>query len=157
MANHPPLTSGSSLSISTTGFAPSSLPCAKEPLRELYLHAHKYFTPASTLFISLKYDYDPYQAREEQRNMAPTVDPAIIEALGLELATTKMATHGGSGFSSTFRLTGVVDGEEVSYFVKTGMGKDAEIMFRGEFSATSSPLVAIILFRAISRSGSSGS
>jgi len=64
--------------------------------------------------------------------MAPAVDPALLEALGLDSATAKMATHGGSGFSSTFRLTGTVDGEEVSCFVKTGAGKDAEIMFRGQ-------------------------
>lgn len=63
------------------------------------------------------------------------VDSAILEALGLDAQSTKQASHGGSGFSSTFRLTGVKDGKEVSYFVKTGTGPDAEVMFRGEHAS----------------------
>jgi len=63
--------------------------------------------------------------------MAPTVDPALIKALGLDAATTKISPHGGSGFASTFRLTATVNGEEVDYFVKTGSGSDSEVMFRG--------------------------
>lgn len=63
--------------------------------------------------------------------MAPSVDSAILKALGLDAGVTKIATHGGSGFSSTFKLISTVDGKEVMYFVKTGAGKDAEIMFRG--------------------------
>lgn len=61
----------------------------------------------------------------------PAVDPAIINALGLDPAVTEMTSHGGSGFSSTFKLKTVVDGEEKNYFVKTGSGPDAEVMFRG--------------------------
>ena len=64
--------------------------------------------------------------------MAPNVDPAILEALGLDAESTKMSSHGGSGFSSTFNLTSTKDGEVVHYFVKTGDGKDSEIMFRGQ-------------------------
>ena len=64
--------------------------------------------------------------------MAPNVDPAILEALGLDAESTQMSSHGGSGFSSTFNLTSTKDGEEVHYFVKTGSGKDAEVMFRGQ-------------------------
>ena len=63
--------------------------------------------------------------------MAPSVDPALLEALGLDSSVTKIATHGGSGFASTFRLTSTIQGEEVSFFVKTGTGPDAEVMFRG--------------------------
>lgn len=63
------------------------------------------------------------------------VDSAILEALGLDAQNTKQASHGGSGFSSTFRLTGVKDGKEVNYFVKTGTGPDAEVMFRGEHAS----------------------
>ncbi|EFQ29967.1 fructosamine kinase [Colletotrichum graminicola M1.001] len=64
--------------------------------------------------------------------MAPNVDPALIEALHLDPEQTKIASHGASGFASSFKLTSVVDGQPVNFFVKTGMGKDAEVMFRGE-------------------------
>lgn len=63
------------------------------------------------------------------------VDSAILAALGLDAQNTKQATHGGSGFSSTFKLTGLKDGREVNYFVKTGTGRDAEVMFRGEHAS----------------------
>ena len=61
----------------------------------------------------------------------PVVDAAIIKALGLDPAATRMTSHGGSGFSSTFKLNTVVDGKEKSFFVKTGHGNDADIMFQG--------------------------
>lgn len=64
--------------------------------------------------------------------MAPTVDSAILAALGLDPKTTKQASHGGSGFSSTFKISGTKDGKEVRYFVKTGTGSDAKVMFAGE-------------------------
>ncbi|KAL1866425.1 hypothetical protein VTK73DRAFT_4730 [Phialemonium thermophilum] len=67
--------------------------------------------------------------------MAPSVDPAITESLGLDPASTRIASHGGSGFSSTFKLTSVEDGREANYFVKTGTGSDAEVMFRGEHAS----------------------
>lgn len=65
------------------------------------------------------------------------VDPAILEALGLDAETTRISSHGGSGFASTFRLSSVKKnddgGQEVSYFVKTGTGPEADVMFTGEF------------------------
>ncbi|KAJ8125507.1 hypothetical protein O1611_g8133 [Lasiodiplodia mahajangana] len=64
--------------------------------------------------------------------MASTVDPAIIEALSLDPKTTKLTSHGGSGFASTFKLSSTVNGKEVNYFMKTGTGPDAALMFRGE-------------------------
>lgn len=65
--------------------------------------------------------------------MAPSsVDSAILEALGLDPDTTEIVTHGGSGFSSTFKLTASKNGQKVNYFVKTGAGPDSEIMFRGQ-------------------------
>jgi protein-ribulosamine 3-kinase len=64
--------------------------------------------------------------------MAPRLDPAILKALSLDVAVTSIASHGGSGFSSTAKLTSQVDGEERVYFVKMGSGKDAETMFAGE-------------------------
>lgn len=64
--------------------------------------------------------------------MAHNVDAAIIEALGLDPSSTKLVSHGGSGFSSTFKLSSTVDGKPMNYFVKTGTGKDSEIMFTGK-------------------------
>lgn len=63
------------------------------------------------------------------------VDPAILEALGLDAQNTTQTTHGGAGFSSTFKVASTKDGEQVNYFVKTGTGKDADIMFKGEHAS----------------------
>lgn len=65
--------------------------------------------------------------------MAPNVDPAILEALGLDPAATQIASHGGSGFASTFKISSQVDGQDRNYFVKTGSGSDSELMFRGMY------------------------
>lgn len=59
------------------------------------------------------------------------VDPAIIEALGLDPANSAINPHGGSGFVSTFKITSEKDGKPLNYFVKTGEGKGAEVMFKG--------------------------
>ncbi|KAI1084429.1 fructosamine kinase [Whalleya microplaca] len=67
--------------------------------------------------------------------MSPKVDPAILEALGLDPSVTKIASHGGSGFASTFKLSSLVDGKEKNYFVKTGTGADSELMFKGEHAS----------------------
>jgi protein-ribulosamine 3-kinase len=66
--------------------------------------------------------------------MAPNaaVDPAIIKALGLDTSRTKITSHGGSGFASTFKLSTTIEGQPVDFFVKTGSGKNSEIMFRGK-------------------------
>ncbi|KAI0443189.1 fructosamine kinase [Xylaria telfairii] len=64
--------------------------------------------------------------------MTSTVDPAIIEALGLDPNKTKLTSHGGSGFASTFKLSSTANGKEINYFVKTGTGSDAALMFQGE-------------------------
>ncbi|KAI0137389.1 fructosamine kinase [Xylariales sp. AK1849] len=64
--------------------------------------------------------------------MAPNVDSAILQALGLDPAVTQIASHGGSGFASTFKLSSKVNGQDMNYFVKTGTGADSEIMFKGE-------------------------
>ncbi|GAP83735.1 putative fructosamine kinase [Rosellinia necatrix] len=60
------------------------------------------------------------------------IDPALIEALGLDPNTAKLTSHGGSGFASTFKLSSRVNGKQINYFVKTGTGPDAQLMFRGE-------------------------
>lgn len=64
-------------------------------------------------------------------NMSPKVDPAILEALGLDPDVTTISSHGGSGFASTFKLSSVVDGKDKNFFVKTGAGSDSELMFQG--------------------------
>lgn len=63
--------------------------------------------------------------------MAPKIDPAILAALSLDAATTSIASHGGSGFTSTYKITSNVDGKEKLFFVKQGKGKGSEIMFTG--------------------------
>jgi hypothetical protein len=63
--------------------------------------------------------------------MAPSVDSAILEALSLDPAATKIGSHGGSGFASTFKISSTTDGKEKNYFVKTGSGSDSELMFKG--------------------------
>lgn len=63
--------------------------------------------------------------------MAPNVDSEILKALGIHGQDAKIASHGGSGFSSTFKLSATVDGQPMNYFVKTGSGKGAEVMFNG--------------------------
>ncbi|KAL2214152.1 fructosamine kinase [Sarocladium strictum] len=68
--------------------------------------------------------------------MAPSVDPAIIEALGLDASATSMTSaSGGSGFASTFKLSTTADGKPKSYFVKTASSKESEVMFRGEHAS----------------------
>jgi hypothetical protein len=67
--------------------------------------------------------------------MALKIDPAILKALSLDAATTTIASHGGSGFASTFKITSKgTDGEEKLYFVKQGSGRESEVMFAGIFS-----------------------
>lgn len=70
--------------------------------------------------------------------MPPNVDPAIIAALRLDPNTTKTTPHGGSGFASTFKLSSTVNGKDINYFVKTGTGEDAALMFQGESQKTES-------------------
>ncbi|KAH7413272.1 Fructosamine/Ketosamine-3-kinase [Cadophora sp. MPI-SDFR-AT-0126] len=69
--------------------------------------------------------------------MAPKIDPAILKALSLDAESTTLASHGGSGFSSTYKLSSRgSDGKEKLYFVKTG-GKGSEVMFAGEHASLS--------------------
>jgi len=65
--------------------------------------------------------------------MTPKIDPAILKALSLDAATTTIASHGGSDFASTFKITSKgSDGEEELFFLKQGKGKKSETMFAGE-------------------------
>lgn len=62
----------------------------------------------------------------------PAMDSAIARALSLEEPLPEMEVLGGSGFSSTYKITSEVDGETKTYFVKTG-GPDSKSMFAGKF------------------------
>lgn len=64
------------------------------------------------------------------------IDSAVIKALSLDPAKTTVAKHGGSGFSTTAKITTALkDGTEKHFFMKTGKGKDAEVMFAGEHAS----------------------
>lgn len=63
--------------------------------------------------------------------MSRKIDSAIKAALGLDASNTTVVSHGGSNFSDTFKITTVVDGKEQRYFMKTSVGEDAALMFRG--------------------------
>jgi protein-ribulosamine 3-kinase len=63
--------------------------------------------------------------------MAPKIDAEIIKGLSLDASTTTIASHGGGGFASTSKITGMVDGREKLFFVKTGKGSGGDIMFTG--------------------------
>ncbi|KAI9790489.1 MAG: hypothetical protein M1833_001928 [Piccolia ochrophora] len=63
------------------------------------------------------------------------LDSAIVKALGLDAATTTVASHGGSGFSTTAKITTTLNGEEKHFFMKTGQGQDSTTMFKGEHAS----------------------
>jgi hypothetical protein len=63
------------------------------------------------------------------------LDPAVANILKLDLASTTVSSAGGGGCSSasTAKITTKLqDGKERKFFMKTGSGKDAEVMFEGE-------------------------
>lgn len=63
------------------------------------------------------------------------VDTSLIELLGLDPSKTVVGSAGGGGCSSasTSRIISQLeDGSEKTFFVKTGQGDKASIMFRGE-------------------------
>ncbi|GAB0136253.1 hypothetical protein EsDP_00004562 [Epichloe bromicola] len=78
--------------------------------------------------------------------MAPNVDVEILKALGLQDEEAQISSHGGSGFSSTFKLTATKNGQPINYFVKTGAGKNAELMFKGEHASLNAIQDAVALF-----------
>jgi fructosamine-3-kinase len=61
-------------------------------------------------------------------------DNSLLSALRIPPSSKVTAhPHGGSSFSSTWRLTCTTpDGYSSDYFVKTGTGQEAAVMFRGE-------------------------
>ncbi|OWP00838.1 hypothetical protein B2J93_2531 [Marssonina coronariae] len=66
--------------------------------------------------------------------MPSEIDRATPKALPLDAEAT-IVPHGGSGFSSTSRLTSTLeDGEAQLLFVKTG-GRDSGVIFAGEHAS----------------------
>ncbi|CAK7202298.1 hypothetical protein SEUCBS139899_005020 [Sporothrix eucalyptigena] len=80
------------------------------------------------------------------------VDPALVVALGLDPVTATIESHGGSGFTSTFKLKGdkknsdTGESTPVQYFIKTGTGADAATMFRGEYASLNAIADAVAEF-----------
>ncbi|GAB7355986.1 hypothetical protein MBLNU459_g6614t1 [Dothideomycetes sp. NU459] len=66
------------------------------------------------------------------------VDSAVSQLLSLDPAKTTVSSHGGGGCSSasTSKITTTLeDGSKKSYFMKTGSGRAAEVMFEGEHAS----------------------
>jgi fructosamine-3-kinase len=66
------------------------------------------------------------------------LDPAVVELLKLDPEKTTVSSAGGGGCSSasTSKITSKLsDGAEKYFFMKTGSGSDAEVMFRGEHAS----------------------
>jgi protein-ribulosamine 3-kinase len=62
------------------------------------------------------------------------LDPAVIQLLNLDAESTTVSSAGGGGCSSasTSKITSKLsDGTEKLFFMKTGRGEEAEVMFKG--------------------------
>ncbi|KAF2452437.1 Fructosamine/Ketosamine-3-kinase [Lineolata rhizophorae] len=74
------------------------------------------------------------------------VDEAVLKLLSLDPAKTTVSSHGGGGMSSasTSRIsTELADGRTKNYFMKTGRGEDARVMFEGEHASLSAIHAAV--------------
>lgn len=66
------------------------------------------------------------------------LDSAIVSLLDLDPESTTISSAGGCGMSSAATnkiTTKLSDGSIKEYFMKTGIGKQAEIMFKGEYES----------------------
>ncbi|KAF2271162.1 Ketosamine-3-kinase [Lojkania enalia] len=66
------------------------------------------------------------------------LDPAVVKLLDLDPQNTSVSSAGGGGMSSasTSKIaTKLGDGTEKMFFMKTGRGREAEIMFKGEHAS----------------------
>ncbi|EJD46889.1 fructosamine kinase [Auricularia subglabra TFB-10046 SS5] len=64
------------------------------------------------------------------------LDRAVLDALELDAFSTKVSAHGGSGFASTYKIQARINGEDTrTFFMKTGRGEDARVMFEGEHAS----------------------
>ena len=62
------------------------------------------------------------------------IDPALTSLLNLDASNTSISgVGGGMSYASTSKVTTKLeDGSTIHYFMKTGKGKEAEVMFEGE-------------------------
>ena len=64
------------------------------------------------------------------------VDSAVLSLLGLHPDQVTSVGHGGSSFSKTSKITATLeDGTTRSFFMKSGKGSDARVMFEGEHAS----------------------
>ncbi|KAA8615004.1 phosphatidylinositol-4-phosphate 5-kinase fab1 PtdIns 4 P-5-kinase [Pyrenophora tritici-repentis] len=65
------------------------------------------------------------------------IDPAVVKLLGLNPDKTNISSvGGGSSFASTSKIVSQLDdGTQKAFFMKTGSGKEAEVMFEGEHAS----------------------
>ncbi|KAH9868112.1 hypothetical protein J1614_007184 [Plenodomus biglobosus] len=66
------------------------------------------------------------------------LDPAIAKLLGVDASKTSITPAGGGGCSSATTSKIVShgeDGTEKSFFMKTGIGREADVMFQGEHAS----------------------
>ena len=73
-------------------------------------------------------------ARPLTTKSAMKLDPAVIRLLGLNLDKTHVSSAGGGGSSSasTLKITSQLDdGTDQTFFMKTGSGEEADVMFQG--------------------------
>ncbi|KAH7098304.1 fructosamine kinase [Auriculariales sp. MPI-PUGE-AT-0066] len=61
----------------------------------------------------------------------PSLDAAVVAALPRDVENVSVTHHGGSGFASTFKITT----DSRVFFMKTGRGDAARIMFAGEYES----------------------
>jgi protein-ribulosamine 3-kinase len=64
------------------------------------------------------------------------LDAAVTKLLGLNPEKTRVASAGGGGMSSasTCKIVSQLDdGTDKTFFMKTGTGKEAEVMFAGMY------------------------
>jgi hypothetical protein len=62
------------------------------------------------------------------------LDPAVVKLLDLDVATTTVSSAGGGGCSSASTskiVSKLQDGTAKVFFMKTGSGEDAKVMFEG--------------------------
>ena len=67
------------------------------------------------------------------------LDSAVIKLLALDPNNTSVSSHGGAGMSSASTMkitTAAEDGSKKQFFMKTGKGSEAELMFTGRLSTT---------------------
>ncbi|KAK0337763.1 hypothetical protein LTR59_004925 [Friedmanniomyces endolithicus] len=79
-----------------------------------------------------------HSLRRTLARRAMKIDSAVVSLLGLDPDNTTVSSSGGVGTSSatTSRITTTFpDGDTTQYFMKTGKGREAELMFEGELAS----------------------